>query len=63
MSWIEDIGEKELTDKHIEAFITLIELAAETDESGEGSAKRQLVKYIDTATSNLERIRKAATNE
>lgn len=63
MSWIEELGEKELSDKHVKLFVNIIELAADTEEGTDGeSVKEQLIKYTDTAINNLNKIRKAAEN-
>lgn len=63
MSWIEELGEKEITTKHAELFVGLVELAAEQDLRKESSVKETLNGYIDTAITNLEKIRKANNGE
>lgn len=60
MSWIEEIGEKELSDKHVQAFIMLLGLAAENDKRDEASVRKQLVEYCDTAITNLTKIKQEA---
>jgi len=60
VSWIEELGEKELSEKHVKLFVDLIAFTAEEEKTTEESVKATLVEYCDTAINNLNKIKKAA---
>lgn len=61
MNWIEELGEKELSDKKVKLFIALIGMAAEEEGTTEESVKSTLIEYCDTAIKNLNKIKKEAS--
>ena len=63
MSWVEELGEKEFTEKEVKTMAKMLVLVGSLAEGEEGEFEEAMTEVIDTSITNLTNIKKAIKEE